>query len=72
MLYVGRLIDSNKSEVFEHDKTPTREVFGKKYSTVIGDFKTKEGAEYMCKYGENNPHVQTVEDAERLAKKEKK
>lgn len=38
------------------------------YIMVIGPFRTVAGADYMVKYGYNNPHCQCVNDAERLAK----
>jgi hypothetical protein len=35
---------------------------------VIGPFKTKVGASYFARFGRNNPHIQTADDAERLAR----
>jgi len=34
------------------------------YDYVIGPFRTRRAAEVMMVYGRNNPHLQTVEDAE--------
>lgn len=47
---------------------PTEESHGEWYMMVIGPFKTMRGAEFMRDYGQNNPHCQSVSDAERLAK----
>lgn len=69
-LYVGRTY-SGVMKTFRSEITPTFASHGMQYKYVIGPFKTKRGAEYMAKYGaHDNPHLQTVEDAERLAKKE--
>lgn len=55
-----------KWEVFNTNVEPTQDKFPQ-YSAIIGPFKTKEGAEFMAMYGKNNPHCQTVYDAEKLA-----
>lgn len=55
-------------ERFRAKETPTEKSHGNKYFCVIGPFRTVKGAEFMVKYGHNNPHVQCVSDAERLAK----
>lgn len=57
-----------KFEVFKSLVVPTAETHGAIYSGVIGPFQTKRGAEFMATYGQNNPHCQTVAEAERLAK----
>ena len=57
-------------EIFRCADTPTREIHGASYLAVIGPFRTKRGAQFMADYGRNNPHLQTVEDAERISKKE--
>lgn len=54
-------------EVFRAAIMPTAESHGKVYSAVVGPFKTKGGAEYMAKYGRNNPHCRTVSEAEKCA-----
>ena len=46
---------------------PTPSTHGHLYSAVIGPFRTKRGALVMARYGRNNPHLQTVADAEKLA-----
>lgn len=71
--YVG--IRSDKSStgtpgtrvVFRNVLEPTPETHPQ-YSAVIGPFPTVRGAEFMARYGANNPHCQTVADAEKLAK----
>jgi len=67
-LYVG-IMRNSKREVFRCIGTPTQTTFSKIYNAVIGPFRTRAGAEFMAKYGRNNPHCQTVADAERLAKR---
>jgi hypothetical protein len=47
--------------------TPTRDTHGHRYTAVIGPFKTILGAEFYRRYGQGNPHIVTVDDAERLA-----
>lgn len=61
--YVGK--NGNKLEFFSSDVTPTKELFPQ-YKAVIGPFRTKKAALFLM----NNPMVQTVSDAERLAKNE--
>lgn len=65
--YVG--VKNGKYQVFRSIFEPTRKSHGAKYTYVIGPFRTMRGAEYMAAYGRGNPHLQTVEDAERLSKK---
>ena len=68
--YVGvhRKEPHNRS-LFSHMGKPTEREYPY-FLAVIGPFRTKRGAEFMRDYGSNNPHCQTVEDAERLAKVE--
>lgn len=54
--------------VFKHGTMPTTKSHGKEYGAVIGPFRTMRGAKFMALYGHNNPHLQTVSDAERIAK----
>ncbi len=65
-IYVG--VKGIKREVFRVAQTPTSASHGKKYAAVIGPFHTIGGAKVMAEYGRNNPHLQTVGDAERMAK----
>ena len=39
------------------------------FGHAIGPFRTRFAAELMADFGENNPHIQHVEDCERIAKK---
>ena len=56
-------------EVFHSDVTPTEATHGDKYLAVMGPFRTMRGAKFAAEYGQGNPHIQTVGDAERLALK---
>ena len=66
--YVGIRVDTGKLERFQYVGTPVRETHGDLYAAVIGPFRTVRGAKFMQRYGANNPHLQHVNDAERLAK----
>ena len=66
--YVGIRIDTGKRERFTYTGTPVRETHGHLYAAVIGPFQTVRGARFMAEHGRNNPHLQTVADAERIAK----
>jgi len=68
-IYVGvRLTDGagQTRTVFRSEQEPTRETCS--YVYVIGPFRTMAGAQFMADYGGNNPHLQHVDDAERLAR----
>ena len=71
-IYVGIKPRTAKREVFESARTPTQSSHGKRYSSVIGPFRTVSGAEVMARYGRNNPHLQQVSDAEKMATKMRK
>jgi hypothetical protein len=67
-LYVG--VKGTTREVFRSRETPTQQSHGAKYAAAIGPFRTRAGADFMAAYGHhNNPHLRSVADAERLAKK---
>ena len=68
MLYVGILNKSIKREVFTSHTEPDKLSHSHKYACCIGPFKTIKGANYMCDYGYNNPHIQCVDDAEKIVK----
>ena len=68
--YMGYRIDTGGREVFRAPSTPTALSHGDVYAAVVGPFRTKRGAVFMAMYGRNNPHIQTVADAERYAKAE--
>lgn len=56
-------------EAFKSASAPTQETHGVQYGAVWGPFRTKQGAEFGASAGAtNNPHVQSVADAERIAK----
>jgi len=54
--------------LFRSPTTPTKETHGHLYTAVIGPFRSKVGASYFARYGRNNPHIRTADDAERLAR----
>jgi hypothetical protein len=55
-------------QLFRSPYIPTEESHGELYGAVIGPFRTKRGAKFMEIYGKNNPHCNTVYQAEKLAK----
>jgi hypothetical protein len=69
--YVGIKKDATR-EVFQASDGPTEELYGHRYSAVIGPFQTQRGAKFMAEHGRNNPHLQTVADAERVARDEER
>ena len=64
--YVGR--KGNTSTPFQSAEEPTKKSHGSLYGAVVGPFNTGGAARLMAKYGRNNPHLQTVADAERMFK----
>ncbi|CAG0988558.1 hypothetical protein ANAEL_02159 [Anaerolineales bacterium] len=54
--------------LFRSPTTPTKETHGHLYTAVIGPFRSRVGASYFARYGRNNPHICTADDAERLAR----
>jgi len=64
--YVG--VNKGVRKVFRSSHIPTAASHGRLYAAVIGPFRTKGGADVMAKYGGNNPHLQTVTEAEKMAK----
>jgi len=69
--YIGCNFEAEQ-ELFWSYQMPSVDSHGGRYVYVIGPFKTKQGALFMLDHGRNNPHCVTVEQAERLAKLEKK
>lgn len=65
-IYVGKT--GKRYDIFRSDITPEREQFGHLYRAVIGPFRTMAGARVMARYGEANPHLGSVRDAEAMAK----
>jgi hypothetical protein len=68
--YVGHSKAFRTAIAFATATPPQEPTHGSVYSHVTGPFRTKRGAKFMAKYGRNNPHCQTVAQAERLAKEE--
>lgn len=66
--YVGTA-PGGKRHVFSSSNTPSQEKYGHLYSAVIGPFRTKRAAMFMAEQGGTNPHLRSVADAERIAKK---
>jgi len=58
-------------KLFRSKTIPTGASHGDLYNAVIGPFRTKRGAEIMRDFGQGNPHLQTVADAEWMAKSER-
>jgi hypothetical protein len=54
--------------LFTWTGTPVQETHGHLYAAVIGPFRTIRAAKFMAEHGRNNPHLQTVNDAERISK----
>ena len=69
--YVGLRhgVGKGKRVVFRSAVTPTIKSHGQRYAAVIGPFRTKRAAVMMATFGSGNPHLQTVLDAERMAKR---
>ena len=64
-LYLGIRSDGRR-EVFSSAQIPERAAYPQ-YASVVGPFRTHQGAEYMALHGEANSRCQTVADAEQLA-----
>ena len=67
--YVGIRVTDGQYERFQSDGTPVQETHGHIYMAAIGPFRTVRGAKFMAAYGRGNPHLQHINDAERLARK---
>ncbi len=66
-IYLGKRKQGDLVQ-FRSSTIPTKESHGHLYTAVIGPFKSKVGASYFARYGRNNPHIRTADDAERLAR----
>jgi len=64
--YIG--LKDGKRYLFQSASIPTEQEYGRAYTAVVGPFVTKRGALFMLQHGVNNPHCQTVAQAEKLAK----
>ena len=67
-IYVG-IGHDHRRQPFLSTITPTEHSHGAQYAVVIGPFRTRRAATFMARYGENNPHLQTVADAERISRR---
>lgn len=67
--YIGH--KNGDRHLFYSDSPVTKESHGSLYTAVVGPFITKRGALFMLEHGVNNPHCQSVADAEKLAKEKK-
>lgn len=65
-IYVG--MTPGKWETFRSATEPTFESHGESYNAVVGPFRTVRGSKAMVHYGNGNPHVRTVSEAERVGK----
>lgn len=63
--YVG--MKAGQWRAFRSPTLPRADTHGGQFAAVIGPFRTMRGARYMAAFGEGNPHLQTVADAERIA-----
>ena len=66
-IYLGKRKQGDLVQ-FRSSTIPTKESPGHLYTAVIGPFKSKVGASYFARYGRNNPHIRTADDAERMAR----
>ena len=66
-IYLGKRKQGDLAQ-FRSPTIPTKESYGHLYTAVIGPFKSKVGASYFARYGRNNPHIRTADDAEHLAR----
>ncbi len=64
--YVGRMGEDYLA--FSSHTLPTQETYGNRYSYVIGPFRTKKAAFWLCRYP--NTPLQTVSEFERAALQE--
>jgi len=67
--YVGKMAGTSKFSMFQSEVNPTDQSHGHIYSYAIGPFSTRLGATIMARHGYNNPHIQTVSQAEALARR---
>jgi hypothetical protein len=65
--YLGRR-GADDLVLFHSPFVPTKQSHGHLYTAVIGPFRSRVGASYFARYGRNNPHIRTADDAEYLAR----
>jgi hypothetical protein len=54
--------------LFHSAQPPTKESHGTRFAAVIGPFKSKVGASYFARYGQDDARLCTADDVERLAR----
>ena len=64
--FVG--LKETRRQVFKSAVIPTRASHGNEFNAVVGPFRTKRAATFFAAFGNNNPHVRCVADAERIAR----
>lgn len=64
-IYLG--LKDGQRTMFRSADSPTEATHGHLYSAVVGPFRTKRAAILMRDCG-NSPHIQSVHDAERIAR----
>lgn len=52
----------------EETRQHSRESHGDTYAAVMGPFRTRWAARFTAACGQGNPHIQHVDDAERLCR----
>lgn len=67
MIFLG--YKNGKPERVDSPTIPTFQSHGNQFDCMVGPFRTVRGLKAMIKWGRNNPHMQTVADAERIGKK---
>jgi hypothetical protein len=65
-LFVG-LKAGYQRQVFRAAHAPKESELGSLFDAVIGPFATRRGAFFCAQHGQGNPHVQHVNDAERIS-----
>ena len=65
--YLGKRLQGDLI-LFRSSNIPTKESHGHLFTAVMGPFKSKVGAHYFARYGQNNPQLHTAEEVERLAR----
>ena len=66
-IYIGRYPDGITRTIFRSPVEPSPQATPQ-YASAWGPFRTMRGARFAIAHGRNNPHVQNVRDAERIAK----
>jgi hypothetical protein len=67
-IYLGYHAGESRREIFRSATVPTEESHGKRFTAVVGPFRTVRGAKAMLWFGFANPHLRTVTEAEKIGK----